>query len=160
MARPARGEEVGEGEGGRREGGEGAEVAAGGAGEVVEGAGGGVGVGEGEEGGDGQGGEGVGRALGESVGLGWGRRGCVAVVMGGTSSARGGVLTVKSPSDTVPTNLRAETPRSAIFAVDQGAVPRVVWLGVERRCGVEGGKNRVGVGQLETGVEVVGCLME
>lgn len=75
VARPARGEEVGEGEGGRREGGEGAEVAAGGAGEVVEGAGGGVGVGEGEEGGDGQGGEGVGRALGESVGLGWGENG-------------------------------------------------------------------------------------
>lgn len=55
VARPARGEEVGEGEGGGGEGGEGAEVAAGGAGEVVEGAGRGVGVGEGEEGGDGQG---------------------------------------------------------------------------------------------------------
>lgn len=63
VARPARGEEVGEGEGGGGEGGEGAEVAAGGAGEVVEGAGGGVGVGEGEEGGDGEGGEGVGCAL-------------------------------------------------------------------------------------------------
>lgn len=72
------------------------------------------------------------------------------MVMGGTSSARGGVgqLTVKSPSDTVPTNLRAETPRSAIFAVDQRTVPRVVWLGVETRRGVEGGKNRVA--QLET----------
>lgn len=96
MARPARGEEVGEGEGGRREGGEGAEVAAGGAGEVVEGAGGGVGVGEGEEGGDGQGGEGVGRALGESVGLRWGRRGRVAVVLGGTSSAEEGLGNLQS----------------------------------------------------------------
>lgn len=55
VARPARGEEVGEGEGGGGEGGEGAEVAAGGAGEVVKGAGRGVSVGEGEEGGDGQG---------------------------------------------------------------------------------------------------------
>lgn len=82
------------------------------------------------------------------------------MVMGGTSSARGGVgqLTVKSPSDTVPTNLRAETPRSAIFAVDQGAVPRVFWLGVERRRGVEGGKNRVG--HLETDGSGGGGLLD
>lgn len=40
------------------------------------------------------------------------------------------------------------------------AVPRVVWLGVERRCGVEGGKNRVGVGQLETGGSGGGGLLD
>lgn len=92
------------------------------------------------------------------VGLGRGR---VAVVMGGTSSVGGvGQLTVKSPSDTVPTNLRAETPRSAIFAVDQGQFLGWFWLGVERRCGVEGGKNRVGVGQLGTGGSGGGGLLD
>ena len=113
MAGGARGEGEGEGEGRGGEGGEGVEVGGGRRGEGCERGRGRGGRGEGEQGGGGDGREGVGRALGlrsamsQRLRVDWGMRRDAAGAV--ARSEWNGEHTVSRPTETVPTNLRAET---------------------------------------------------
>jgi hypothetical protein len=121
VAERARGEGVGEDEGGGGDGGERAEVARRGRAEGVEGAGGGAGRGQGQERGDGQGGERVGETLENQSAI------SILIVGDGIASTascrdrrgrpQGGRRTVRTPSDTVPTNLSTETLLAAMVAI-------------------------------------------
>ena len=120
MAQWARGEDIGEGEGGGGGGGERAQVARRGRGEGIECARGGAGRGEGQERGDSERGECVGEALfdwllaprvGDWFHL---SRAAPCNRRAGKNSMQ---RTVRTPSDTVPTNLSTETPLAAMVAI-------------------------------------------